>query len=181
MDFWCQSILGLWLMSQGWPRTTGARGESMIKKEIVSVWLPDVIRVTGPVVKEMVGSSWPLRAWTEILRVSGLMGIWSLCANVLSRKLPSAPESSSAWQSNECVVHFSLTGRRVDDGDEVFSAEIPPDSSLTVTIGFGLLLGTCSDSVQPPHNIGRVPGISVSPSPPGKAELALPAWARDRR
>lgn len=42
------------------------------------------------------------------------------------------------------VAHLSLTGRRVDDDgeDEVFSEEIPPDSSLIVTTGLDLLTGT---------------------------------------
>ncbi len=79
------------------------------------------------------------------------------------------------------VAHLNLTGRRVDDGDEVFSAEIPPDSSLILPTGLALLPDRNKESGQSYHSTGRVLGISASPSPPGKAELSLPAWAHGRK
>ena len=103
-------------------------------------------------------------------------------AKLESIKLPSAPESNSARQSCWLVDHLSLTERRVevDVADEVFLAEIPPDSSLILTAGLGLLPGSCRHNGPPLHSRGKGHGTSVSPSPPGKAELALPAWVRDR-
>ncbi len=38
-----------WRESQGCPKTTGAKGESVRRKEIVSVWLPEVMRLTDSV------------------------------------------------------------------------------------------------------------------------------------
>ncbi len=143
------------------------------------MWLPDVTSVTGPVSWEMWGRSWPLSAWTSILWVSGRSGIRNLSASEWSMKLPSAPESTSAWQSCSWVDHRSLTGRRVDV-DEVFSTEISPDSSLMLTVGLALLPGSERRNVPRLHNTYKGPGISVSPSPPEKAELAPPAWVRDR-
>ena len=64
--------------------------------------------------------------------------------------------------------------------DEVFPAEIPPDSSLILTIGLGLLPDNYEQNVRRHHSTDKGPGISAFLSPPGKAELAPPAWARDR-
>jgi len=91
----------------------------MRRNVIVSVCLPDVMRVIGSVVCEMLRRSWPLRALMEIWCLSGEMGICFL-ASPKSIILPSAPESSNALVSCMQVAHLSLTRKRVDDGDEVF-------------------------------------------------------------
>ncbi|XP_073714020.1 butyrophilin subfamily 2 member A1-like [Misgurnus anguillicaudatus] len=73
-----------------------------------------------------------------------------------------------------------LTGRRVDDV-EVLLAEIPPDSSLCLTTGLGLLPGI-ADTDDPAHRSTYTNrGISADSSPPGVTELVPPAWAPDLR
>ncbi len=53
--------------------------------------------------------------------------------------------------------------------------------SLILTIGLDLLTDSYRQNGPLLHSTCRGPGTSASPSPPGKVELAPPAWARDRR
>ncbi len=91
-----QSTRGLCWVSQGWPNTTGARGEWVTRNVMVSEWLPEVTRVMGTVERLIPGSDCPLRALTEILWRRGTKGMWRSWARDMSKRLPSAPESSSA-------------------------------------------------------------------------------------
>ncbi len=176
----CQLIWGLWSLSQGCPRTTGARGESISIKWISSWWLPEVVRLTVPVEWVTEGNAWPPRALTEMGWMSGITGTISWWASVISRKFPSAPESSRAKQLWWEVAHCSLTGRRVADKED-FSKAIPPVSNLETTDGLCLLLGIEQQCDPQLRSINTNPESFVDPSPPGKAEFCQPAWVPDRK
>ncbi len=85
----------------------------------------------------------------------------------MSKRLPSAPESSSAVPSCRTAAHCNLTGRRVVD--EALLRDTPPDSSLRPTVGPGLLRGTSPGNGQPRHSTNIVPSSSDDLSPPGRA------------
>ncbi|XP_054472042.1 uncharacterized protein LOC129105180 [Anoplopoma fimbria] len=84
-------MCGLCLLSQGRPRMSGTSGESMIKNESISVWLPDIVRLRAGV------------RWVTRQRGTGSgSGIsWSCFANPRSKKLSSAPESTNTASSRE--------------------------------------------------------------------------------
>ncbi len=171
-----QSTRGLCCVSQGWPNTTGASGELVTRKVIVSEWLPEVMRVMGTVERLISGSDCPLRALTEILWRSETIGMWRSCAREMSNRLPSAPESNSAVPSCRPAANCNLTGRRVVD--EALFRDTPPDSNLRPTVGLDLLLGSLPGNGQPRHSTYTVPSSSDDLSPPGRAGLYPPAWVR---
>ncbi len=76
------------------------------------------------------------------------------------------------------VAHLNLTGRRVDDGDEVFSAEIPPDSSLILTTGLGIEKVASLTTVQA-ESLGSppLPLLPGKPSSPYLHGLMVENWA----
>lgn len=49
MDAVDQSICGLWILSQGKPRTMGDVGNEIMYRMIISLWLPEIMSVRGAV------------------------------------------------------------------------------------------------------------------------------------
>ncbi len=174
-------MLGLWRESQGCPKTTGAKGESVRKKEIVSVWLPEVMRLTDSVTWVTGGRDWPQRALTKMGELSGTTGTPNWSAVLWSKKLPSAPESIKALHVNAARSTSNWTGRRVAAEEEDFSKTTPPVSNLLSTGGLWLLPGTAPQYDPQHRSINIVPGSCVSPSPPVKDELCPPAWVQNRK
>ncbi len=123
--------------ARGAPKTTGAKGESVRRKEIVSVWLPEVMRLTDSVTWVTGGRDWPQRALTKMGELSGTTGTPNWSAVLWSKKLPSAPESIKALHVNAARSTSSWTGRRVAAEEEDFSKMTPPSVTSYLLAGFG--------------------------------------------
>lgn len=74
--------------SQGWPKTMGANRDLKIKNSNSSLWLPDIMALTGPVMAEMVMIRCPSSEWTEMGRWEGpfLVNEVPLCSRVNERR-----------------------------------------------------------------------------------------------
>ncbi len=104
-----QFMWGLWSMSQGCPRTTGAAGVLVKRKSIFSACCPEVMCLKEAVTCVTKGKDWPFSATTEIGWDSATTGILRLWRRPMSKKLPSAPESLKPHNHKSMTASSALT------------------------------------------------------------------------
>ena len=92
---------------------TGEWGVSMIRRDIVSWWLPETNRWRGLVAIVIRLMFWPLRELAISGRETSTRGIPQQTAALASKRLSSAPESSRADVLLVPPFQLRVTGRQV--------------------------------------------------------------------